>query len=106
MAQARSADPDLVTGRIGISGLYSGYHDLNGRANRFPETFEGLLKFLLRLLTLGDVPGNRLERYRCSIGDDSGSSCFHVQVAAIFFPQSELHQANFNTGFPNLLYCF
>jgi hypothetical protein len=46
-----------MTGRLGISHLYSGYHDLDGRANGVPEAFECLLKFLLRLLSFGDIAG-------------------------------------------------
>ena len=47
--------PDLMTGRIGISHLYSGHHDLNGGANSFSEAFKSALKFLFALLTLGDI---------------------------------------------------
>jgi hypothetical protein len=42
---------DLMTGCIGISHLHSGYHNLDGRADRLSENFEGLLKFLLCLPT-------------------------------------------------------
>src|SRR4030042_435447 len=47
--------PNLVTGRIRISGLHGGHHDLNGRSHRLPETLKRVLKFFLGLLALGDV---------------------------------------------------
>jgi hypothetical protein len=43
-----------MTGRIGISHFYNGYHNLDGGAKRFSEAIKGLLKFHLFFSSLFD----------------------------------------------------
>ena len=53
----------LMAGRVGISHLHGGYHDLNGGAKSFPESFEGQQKFFFGLVALRDVAYNSSKSY-------------------------------------------
>ena len=51
----KAGGPDLVTRGIGISHLYRGHHNLDGRTGSLLEAFEALLESFFNLLSLGDV---------------------------------------------------
>src|SRR5208337_2397984 len=44
-----------MTGRIRVSHLYSGYHDLNGRGESLLAVVKAPPKFVIRSLAFGDV---------------------------------------------------
>jgi hypothetical protein len=60
-------NPLLVAGRIGISRLDGGGYDPNGRADRFPETYEGFMKHVLHFYTVGNIFGDTQQEFSLSI---------------------------------------
>ncbi len=80
---------DLMTGCIGISHLYSGYHDLDGRADRLSETFKGLFQFLICLFTFGYIADIHDKTFDSWIIQEIFSQPFKITLRTIFTHYAE-----------------
>src|SRR5664280_3346436 len=89
-----------MTGRIGISGLYGGYQDLNSRANGLPKAFKSLLKLFLGILTNSDIfyESFNVEDFPLFILDRSGIDD-DPKLASVLF-------VKFNLKTFNKAFCF